>query len=95
MLPHDHVKRLLHTLTGDPETIETIARYIDEQASLEAWDNATVGRVAAAADRRSHEASARTITLNTRITDLEESNHDLTALLGELIEQMEALKRSS
>jgi hypothetical protein len=88
MLPHDHVKRLLNTLTGDPETIATIAAYIDDQASLEAWDHATTGRVAAAADRRSHEASARTITLDRRITDLEDSNRDLTALLGELMEMM-------
>lgn len=102
LIPHNQAHGLLDGLSGDPDTIAALRGYIASQAALERWDNATIGRTAAAADRRATEAIHRTITLaddlgdaTARIAALEESNRDLTDILGEVLAAIEKLSPPS
>lgn len=89
MVTHAHARRLLDTLTGDPDTIAELSRYIEHEASLERLDNPSVARLANAAERRSQEAIDRAVTLTgdvgrlvARIASLEASNRDLGEVLA-------------
>ncbi|MDD1452671.1 hypothetical protein NHF48_019840 [Sphingomonas sp. H160509] len=96
LISHDEAARLLDALSGDPETIAALSTYIASQAALERWDAATVGRTAAAAERRSTEAMHRNATfaadlrsVRDRIDELEASNRDLADVLAALLRMID------
>ena len=97
MISHRHARQLLEALSGDPETVAALVRYVEHQASLERVDAPSVARLADAAERRSCEAVARVKTLTddlgqarTRIAALEAQGDALEAALVELAAMIDA-----
>ena len=56
MIAHADALGLLQALEGDPHALQTLAQYIQEQASLDHWSNEDVARASARAERSASRA---------------------------------------
>ncbi|MEG3124815.1 hypothetical protein [Sphingomonas sp. GB1N7] len=70
---------------------ERLLQYIDGQEALETMDSATAGRVAHAAERRSHTADARSITAMQDVAALNTELAELRGMVGMLAEMIVAI----
>ncbi|KQS01523.1 hypothetical protein ASG11_17880 [Sphingomonas sp. Leaf357] len=91
-LSHSRARQIVQRLAVDQSDIRVdqdrhaddlaaLLRYIDEQEAADAMDSATAGRVAHAAERRSHEAIMRVATL----TDDQRELRDMIGALAAMI----------
>lgn len=96
-ISHGEAKRLLSSLTGEPETIAQLRDYIDRQQSgPKDWESLTDREHNIRAANRAVEAISRVGTLNddvrglnARIDALEASNRDLGEVLAAVLGMME------
>lgn len=93
MISYHQARRLLDTLSGDPETVAALRSYIDAQANgPRDWDSLTDREHSVRAANRAVEAISRVATLTDdlrkaqgEIDALRASQADLSDVLGEVL----------
>ena len=91
MIAHADAKRLLAALEGDPDALQTLARYIEEQASLDHWTNDDVARASARAERSASRAEQQFATVCDRFRAVESRFEEIEyqqRLLHRLVEEL-------
>lgn len=94
MIAHADAQRLLAALEGDPNALQTLSAYIQEQASLDHWSNEDVARASARAERSASRAEQQFGTAMDRFRAVDQRCEEIEyqhRLLHQLVEQLASI----